>query len=69
MPKNKESKAKKEESKFPGLLCGWCDGTGSDKKEKCPLCLGKGRRFPSDKGDKARYDKLYSPKKSPNKGE
>ena len=54
--------AKKEQVKDVGSLCGWCDGTGVDKNVKCPLCLGKGQRFPS-KGDTARWNKLYSQKK------
>ncbi len=56
------AKNKKEEPKFEGLLCGWCDSTGVDGEKKCPLCLGKGRRFPS-KEDSARWNKLYAPKK------
>ena len=47
------------------VICGWCDGTGEDKGKKCPLCLGKGRRLASDKGDNARYNKVMGVKKAP----
>ena len=59
MAKAKQVKQAKQ-VKDVGLLCGWCDGTGEDKGKECPLCLGKGRRFPSDE-DKKRWKKLYKP--------
>ena len=52
----------KEQIKDAGAICGWCDGTGKDKGAECPLCLGKGFRFASDKSDKKRWSKLYEPK-------
>ena len=62
MDKKKARAESKPKAEDPGIICGWCDGTGEDKGAKCPLCLGKGRRFAS-KEDEARWKKLYTPKK------
>lgn len=57
------SKTKEPTVKDTGTLCGWCDGTGVDKKKKCPLCLGEGKRFVG-KEDQARWNELHTPKKA-----